>query len=211
LLSSNLKEATQRLSAHFDPGSQNRRRRLKKRDFTIVSNDCWGAEVYKDLHLPFNTPLIGTFVSAPCFLSIAENPEKILSAPITFREISKYDYIEETKARYGRRFPTGVLADDVEIHFLHYESTAEAKAKWTRRASRINFERLFFKLSADKDLCTDEIIRAFDQLAIRKLVLSSEPHPDQPSVVTTSNYTIDGKSMYAISVEHFDIVEWLNG
>jgi hypothetical protein len=46
---------------------------------------------------------------------------------------------------------------------------------------------------------------------MRKLMLSSRRYPNQPSVVATPNYTIDGKAMYAISLEYFNIVDWLNG
>lgn len=120
------KTAIQRLSIFVDSKSRARRARLRSTNFTIVSNDCWGAEVYKDSNLPFATPLIGTFVAGPCFMRLAADCSRILRTPLSLATDSRYAYVRDLKARKGY-FPTGLLdGGNVEIHFVHYATDAEA-------------------------------------------------------------------------------------
>jgi uncharacterized protein (DUF1919 family) len=205
-----LKHALQRLSAHFDEGAHERRRRLANKRFTIISNDCWGAEVYKDLDLPFDTPLIGTFLVDPCFIALCHDPEIILRAPLRFVESSRYEHVNMLRKK--KWFPTGTLGDTVEVQFLHFTSEAEALEKWNRRLGRSHFDRLFFKFSADNDPIIDPAhLAAFDALPLRKIAFSNGKHlGSYESVITIPEYIVDGKSMYPISLKHFDIVAWLN-
>ncbi|MBV5343054.1 DUF1919 domain-containing protein, partial [bacterium] len=47
-------------------------RRLRKQnknlDFTIISNNCWGGGIYEDLNLKYNSPTVGLFFYAPCYI-----------------------------------------------------------------------------------------------------------------------------------------------
>lgn len=209
LLGQSAKHAVQRW-IDLPPGYRERRRRLTNRRFTVVANDCWGAEVYKDLDLPFDTPFIGTFVMAPCFLTICGDAERILRSPLQFVPASRYEEVEQLK-RGWRPFPTGTLDDGrVEIQFMHYGSQAEAAAKWARRVERSHFDRLFFKAAGEKDRFTDRELAAFDALPLRKVAFSANPHPELASVVTIPNYDRDGKTMYRLTLPHFDVVDWLN-
>jgi uncharacterized protein (DUF1919 family) len=159
--------------------------------------------------LPYATPLIGTFLLAPCYLAVARDCERILRSPLEFVAESRYPEINER--RQSHWYPVGRLADGVEIQFLHYASQDEAADKWARRLERTAFDRLFFKLSADKDRFEDADLAAFDALPIRKIAFSAKLHPGLKSVVTIPDYTVDGKLLYPIALAHFDIVAWLNG
>lgn len=209
VMASELKDSIQRFMADVRPAVWARRRRLRNRDFAIVSNDCWGAEVYKDLGLPYATPLIGTFVVAPCFVQLARNPKRLLQSDLRFTPRSKYAYYDAKRAA-ERPYPIGVLGDAVEIHFLHYASDEEARTKWYRRLERTNLDRLFFKFSLDNDPfpCSEEL-RTFAALPIRKVIFSKENHRVD-GVVRIPSYVVDGKSMYLRSLPHFDVVRWLN-
>ena len=36
--------------------------RLKKKKFSIISNDCWGGSVYLDLGIPYTSPTVNLFM-----------------------------------------------------------------------------------------------------------------------------------------------------
>jgi uncharacterized protein (DUF1919 family) len=202
-----VQDAVQRVAFSFSTASRSRRKRLRDDRFTIVANDCWGAEVYKDLGLPFSTPLIGTYLCAPDFMALSERPA-LLRAPLRFASRSRHDAVNAK--REERSHPIGLIGDGIEIQFLHFGSEEEARAKWERRSARMHFDRLFFKASIGKDGWTDEHLRVFDALPIRKVAFAPKPYPDLANVVHVVAYTLDGKELYSASLAHFDIVTWLN-
>lgn len=165
--------------------------------------------MYKDFGLPFQSPYIGTFLVAPCFMKLVHDVKRITTSPLTFVERSRYDYINQLKE--NRPFPTGLLDGNVEIQFLHYASEDEAAEKWRRRVGRSHFNRVFLKLSADKDLFTVQDLRTFDALSnSHKIAFSRNAHPDISSVVHIPEYVNDGCLMYEISLRHLNIIDWLN-
>lgn len=62
-----------------------------------------------------------------------------------------------------KEYPIGLIANDIEIHFIHYKDEDEAYAKWSRRVKRINWDNLIVKF-CDRDQCTEDLIRRFDKL-----------------------------------------------
>jgi len=49
------------------------RSQLKNRNFTIVSNNCWGGEVYRGFGLPYQTPFVGLFLFPACYIKLLKN------------------------------------------------------------------------------------------------------------------------------------------
>ena len=94
-----------------------------------------------------------------------------------------------------------------------HETFAEAADKWRRRVDRIVWNRLFFKLSADKDGFTEEHLRAFDAMDLPgKLAFVRRPYPDvRCAVVCGDDYDVDAVKFYRSSLRHFDLSGWLNG
>ena len=45
--------------------SDARQKKLIGRDFTIISNNCWGGMIYESYNLPKNSPTVGLFFFAP--------------------------------------------------------------------------------------------------------------------------------------------------
>ena len=58
--------------------------RNKNKSFTIISNDCWGAEVYIDTNTQYLTPFVGLMLMAPCYIKLLQNLEIIKSKQLTF-------------------------------------------------------------------------------------------------------------------------------
>lgn len=188
------------------------RRRLRNRDFTIVSDDCWGAEIYRHLDIPYNTPFVGGFLFAPCYLQLLTDLRGYLEGPVEFTTTSRYESVNQERARgLAPSYPIAVLGNDVEIHYNHYDDD-EAPAKFERRVQRMNYDDLFVKTAADRNGWTTPLLEQFDALPHpRKLCLSGRPLPTVGSAVPVRSYTSNGTSLFSISLAQFDLIGWLNG
>lgn len=188
------------------------KKRLKNLSFCIVANDCWGAEVYQYFNLQYNTPFVGLYLMAPCYMKLLQNFETNIYRELTFVPVSKYKEVNDYKKKLQRGFPTGLLGRDIEIQFLHYQNNEEAKDKWQRRVDRMNLKNLFFKFDASKDAATPELVQQFDSLAYNhKLCLTKQPDTSASCMVYCSDWEMDGAKMFQKSIRHFSITRWLNG
>jgi uncharacterized protein (DUF1919 family) len=188
------------------------RRQLRNREFSIISNDCWGAEVYQHLGLAYRTPFVGLFVAAPCFLRLLADLQRYLASPLEFREQSAYADLERDRQRSALRYPLGMLGGDVELHFVHFSTRREAREKWDRRVGRVDYDNLYLKLTADKDMCTPRHVEAFDSLPnSHKLCLTLRPYPHVDSAIRVPGYVSNGSTMYRVCLPHVNVLRWLNG
>lgn len=145
-----------------------RRIGLKCTDFTIISNNCTGGYVYQYFGIPYKTPTEGLYFTTEDYLKLLERPEYYFK-----HEVKLVDSQRSTLAKMGRDicYPVGLI-DDVEIYFMHYPDPEEALSKWYRRASRMNFKKLFFLLT-ETELTTEDHIKRFSNLIGGKLLNDS--------------------------------------
>jgi uncharacterized protein (DUF1919 family) len=193
------------------------RARIQKRDFTIVSNNCWGAHVYQLLGKPYTTPFVGVFVPPDCYIRLISRLRWYLAQPMRFVDSSTYDYVNAFRAQQALDYPIGCLGEDVEIQFLHYSSEEDATEKWNRRVQRITTDdsRLFFKF-CDRDGCSSTQIAAFNALPLtNKVCFVSKPYPDLECAVCIPScgdgQVPDGLQLSRISPKHFDTAGWICG
>lgn len=144
------------------------RKKIKSRDFTIISNNCWAGKVYQYLDMPYLSPTVGLYFFSDDYLKFVSNLRYYMSLELSFITIEGSRY-QETLIERGRICPIGVL-DDVEIVFLHYKSEQEAKEKWDRRKARINWDHLIFKFSK-MNLCSEEHMKSFAELPYENKIL----------------------------------------
>jgi uncharacterized protein (DUF1919 family) len=156
-----MKNSMARLLAHM--GNRVVKSRLQDKQFTVFSNDCWGAEIYRNLRLPYQTPFVGLFMLAPCYIGFLKRPKHYLAQEFVFVDESKYSKINEKRAAKGENYPIGVL-DGVEVHFLHYDTPKQAAETWERRAARIRWDRLLVKFDSGKDMATPAHLAEFNTL-----------------------------------------------
>ena len=140
-----------------------RRRRLKNRSVSIVSNDCWSSFMYRFYGLPFNSPFVGLFIMPDHYLAMLENPEVLATPP---RMTSSAESVYADRLSDLPPYPLGILPGGIEIHFLHYATAEEALDKWTRRMSRLDWDNCIVKFSRNNG-CTDGHLRRFDALPFR--------------------------------------------
>ncbi len=64
--------------------------RLNNRHFTIVSNDCWGAEVCRELGLQYQTPFVGLAIFVLCYIKFIKDLPRYMGEALKFTNISRY-------------------------------------------------------------------------------------------------------------------------
>jgi len=183
--------------------------------FTIISHNCWGAEVYRELEMQYNTPFVGLFVPPTDYLKMLKNLKKYMSMELKFINVSKYRWINIFRKNYkNNKYPIGVLGD-VEINFLHYLDEKEAKEKWTRRVKRINYDNLYIELS-DTDGLNSNIYNQYIALPYRRKVCFVADKKwnlkDTVFIKDAEKYgkVMDGQILYTFSKKYFNIANWLN-
>lgn len=158
-----------------------RRKQLCNTEFTIISNNCWGGMVYESYNLPKQSPTVGMFFMAKDYIKFLKRLPEYLNAELTFinPELSKWKNTQQVLGdkRFGT-YPIGVLSvegESVEIFFLHYHSSEEAKEKWKRRCKRIVQQRMIVKFN-DQNGCTEEDIEEFIKLPFENKLFFTVRH-----------------------------------
>lgn len=178
--------------------------------FCIISNDCWGAEIYKLLDRPFNTPFIGLMLMGPCYIKLLENLHHNLSRTLVFKLESKYTEMQLIKS--GEAFPMALLeGTDIEIHFLHYKTKSEAFEKWNRRVERMDWNNLFIKYDCGKDYGSAELIQRFLNLKVPNKMILGKVNYDFNEVIRIPNYEKDAVQQFKNCFLIFDPIGWLKG
>lgn len=186
------------------------RMQIGNKKFCIFSNDCWGAEMYKLLDRPFNTPFIGLMLMSPCYLKLLENPKYYLSLPLNFVKKSKYDSMQKMGA--GNSFPVAMLGDsNIELQFLHYASPTIAKEKWERRIKRIDWENLFIKYDCGKDYADQESVENFLKLPYKNKLVIGKDNFGNDEVFILNNYSYDAVEQFRNCFNSFNPIKWLLG
>jgi uncharacterized protein (DUF1919 family) len=189
---------------------------LKDKRFVLLSNNCWGYEIYQALGRKYNTPLVGLFLFAECYIRFLEDFWNCINSTIEFTQTSKY-----RKESVSTDYPIGLLNNGVEIHFMHYSSEREAKEKWSRRIDRLKKDvelnvPVFLKF-CDRDSCTNEHLARFHALPFKnKLSIGVNPfnavnHLYLPKMKDPKGmFVLDGLNLYRKRYQYFDISCWLS-
>lgn len=187
------------------------RLRLRNRAVSIISNDCWGGRMCKFYKLPFNSPFIGLFIVGPDYVRLLENP-RVLENELEFFPIEQSRWIDYLKSVGQTSHPVARLAPDIEIHFLHYEDEATARAKWNRRVKRIDWNNAIVKFN-QRDVCDDDLIRPFDRLPFEhKVCFTTHPVPGARCAVMLPDYADDPcvRLCWNVSNLHWSFVRHAN-
>lgn len=162
-----------------------RRRHLRNRSVSLVSNDCWSSFMYRFYRTPFNSPFVGLFIMPDDYLAILEHPD-ILHAPLRMTTATQSRFRE--RLAHLPDYPMGVLPGGFEIHFLHYRSADEALDKWTRRLERLDWDNCIVKFSQGNGSTADHL-RRFDALPYpHKVAFTCRPCPGLASVVSLPEF-----------------------
>jgi uncharacterized protein (DUF1919 family) len=191
--------------------------RIKEMDFALISNNCWGADIYTALGIRYQSPFVGLFIRPDCYLKLLQDFRSLIKQPLQFKTRSHHPEVNQMRDKDKKMYPIGYIGDDIEIHFLHYKSDSEASAKWSRRIGRIpqDDSKLFVKF-CDTDLPTEEQLIQFDKLPFcNKICFIGKPHPSLHYAVWIKEYEAAGSVENIHLLRHyrkyFDVADWLNG
>jgi uncharacterized protein (DUF1919 family) len=165
---------------------------LSNKEFSIISDNCWGGFVYQYLNLDFKSPFIGLFVFSSDYIRLIKDLRSYLNYPLEFIDPKESIYREQME-KYGtfNTYPIALLGD-VEIHFLHYDNETVAREKWERRVKRIDYNNLIVKF-CDRDLATNEHIDEFLKLDFeRKICLTSSRYSPK-GCITLREFILDNE------------------
>lgn len=186
---------------------------LKNKDFTIISNNCWGGFIYQRFGLKYMSPFIGLFLFAPDYIELLINFDRVIFSKLEFIKVENSKYLNYIKVNEELpRYPIGLLNGNIEIHFLHYKSESEALEKWNKRVKRINFNNIIFKFS-DRDLCNYECIKRFDDLKLEnKICFTAKNYSNLKSIVWIKEFNnLDYvESEWEYYEKYVDIKKYLN-
>jgi len=182
---------------------------ISDKEFVIISNNCWGAEVYLNLKKQYNTPFIGTFLFGPDYIKLLERFDHYMSQPLQFTTKSIWTDNAVT-------YPIGKL-DDIEVHFMHYKNEEDAETKWNRRLARMyqtkDKNNYYFKIS-ERDLVTADIIEKFHTLPFEnKISFSAAPINSGAHVIIKKEAgeesVPDGANLYRVAFRYVDVLKWM--
>lgn len=143
--------------------SKERKKKINKETFTIISNNCWGGMIYESYSMEKQSPTVGLFLSADDYIKFVSNLKHYLLQELKFIDYNQSKNITLLIAsNVGKNVPIGIL-DDIEIIFLHYKDQKIAKEKWNNRIKRIDYNNIIFKFN-DQNGCKKEDVEKFLKL-----------------------------------------------
>ena len=176
--------------------------RLKiPKDFTIISDDCWGGQLYRQLQIPYLTPTVGLYVSPQSYLNFVDQILSDTRHQLRFKD-SDFDF---PVADYG----------PAELFFKHYTTEEHAEDAFHRRYSRINRKKLYIKADLGKPGTTLNEIQLWNNRQLPNSVAfysRDTPIPESGihNGVLIDDWIINGADMFNLSRRYFDIIKWLN-
>lgn len=181
------------------------RRRLKNRNFTLLTGNCVGGYIYHQLGLKFTSPTINMMILNRDFKKLITNLNYYMS-------LSPVPYISPDFPD----IPAAILGDII-LHFTHYKTFEEGRDAWNNRKKRIDYHNLYIIIS-DINL-TDQDIKELSDVKCKKLVVMTSRDFDYDYCLNIPIFkgmehvgellgkTISGKWKFE---KYFDFVGWVN-
>lgn len=154
--------------------------KIKNKDITIISNNCWGGIYYRNNNLEYLSPTLGMFFMAEEYIKFIYNIKYYIDHELEFISLEQSKYREYLR-KLNYNSPIGKI-NDLEIMFLHYDTKEEAKEKWDRRKKRINWNKIIYKFS-DQNMCTYEHLKKFQEFnAKNKICFTTRKYDNIDSI-----------------------------
>lgn len=187
--------------------NRNNRKRLKNKNFTIISSNCIGGVISSELGERFNSPTVNMYFNTSDFIKFVKNIDHYIN----------FEWVEVPNDNYN--YPIAKI-DDIIVHLVHYEDIKQAKEKWDLRKKRINYDNIFI-IAVERDGCTIDDIKQFNNLNFNnKVIFTKDSMPQYQSAYHIPN-TKEGDMVMDICkyksklsskrwIDDFDYVSFFN-
>ena len=187
------------------------RKQLKNYHFSIISNDCLGGVICKDLKCRFNSPTVNFYFSAEDYIKFISNLREY---------IEKGQLKDVTNPGEYVKVLIEIPGEQITAHCIHYKTAEDFIEKWNSRKTRINYENCFFIMN-DRNGCEEVHLKKFDSLPYKnKVCFVHKEYPEYSSTFYIKGAEKDScvkgmtdyKHKFGIKKRYddFDFVTWLN-
>lgn len=186
-------------------------KRIKNKDFTIISDNCWGANLYVQLKITYKTPTIGLGMGKHDFLNFIEN----LHADNIVTHIQQVDSSHCHPFNPKRIYPVGKTQAGL-IHFLHYKNFDSAVRLFKIRYKKINWDNIFYKIDFEHKWYTEEHILRWNAMKLPNSIAFYSKRVKEMGLPEIHNGVyidkwVDKTSYIVGNFQHsFNYIEWLN-
>lgn len=176
-------------------------RRLLPERFSIISDDCWGGQLYRQIHLSYATPTVGLWIRPGDYLDyiglIEEGPGG-----------HDLEFIQSDKP-----YPVASVSG-IRIHFMHFDNEDEARDQYQKRWERVHHDKILFKIDFGKPGYRLEDIERWNDM---KLAHSVAVYPSEMEIppegvhngIEIPDWVLDGAKMFDVTRKYFDVFEWV--
>ena len=192
-------------------GSSYRRKKLKIKNPTIISNNCWAGIVSQYLGIKYYTPTIGLYFFSEEYIKFLERFDYYIKQKLEIIDTKDSKYYDEMIKKNHQNAVVGKL-DDVEIVFLHMKTGKEAMEKWNKRVKRINRRNIIFKF-CEQNECSSEHIKRFENLPFKnKICFTTKEYPEYKSVIWFKDQFKNEEVVrdYYESHKYLNIIDYIN-
>lgn len=183
---------------------------LIKKPVSILCNDFLGGQVYRDLGLPYSSPLIWTAMQAKDFARLLINPQTTLYSNLELISDTDPVHLSGPVASMGIKGPQALFCREPDFKC--------AKADYERRLKRVNQQRMvvLFNPKEEDYLQYPEIVKALEVSGLPYCAFSARPGIPNTlhsirnvrNKITESNYHQFIREKY---LNLIDVFKFLNG
>ena len=145
-------------------------RKLKNKNFSIITTNCIGSIIYHRLGHPFLSPTINVVIFEPEFIEFCVHMDHYLSKDLQFKTEGNRIFAELE----------GDLKKDIppiNVYFNHVSSEREAEESWERRKKRINKDNMYLIMYNRNGITPEQIKRLESVPFNNKVIFTEEPIP----------------------------------
>lgn len=193
---------------------------LKKKEISILCNNCTGGFILHDLGLRFDSPTINMFFHGLDFFDFVEHFEHYITQSLV--QIPNPNYDPDAPDYPVAILSGGGLHKNIELHFLHYRSFEEANEKWEKRKARLHKDSLYLIWTfMGMEPNEEQYIRAQNLPVKNKVIFVNHPvdkdrYPDFFYIKGFENQIGTGQLGSFMNLkgeryyDQFDYVDWIN-